>query len=152
MYWILPRSPPSSCYRNGSWMPRIPAGPDRSRALTEYPRDPLQAPPQDLRASVEWQLAAPTVDAEARAAGSSAGSTPPEPIVAFRPGLRASGMVVRGDFLSKLMRESEIGWGMTLLGIVVAFGLGAVHALSPGHGKTIVAAYLVGSRGTAKHA
>jgi len=28
-----------------------------------------------------------------------------------------------------------------------AFGLGAAHALEPGHGKTIVAAYLVGSRG-----
>jgi len=39
-----------------------------------------------------------------------------------------------------------------LAGILVAFGLGAVHALSPGHGKTIVAAYLVGSRGTARHA
>jgi ABC-type nickel/cobalt efflux system permease component RcnA len=34
----------------------------------------------------------------------------------------------------------------------VAFGLGAMHALSPGHGKTIVAAYLVGSRGTVRHA
>src|SRR5208282_4082741 len=30
--------------------------------------------------------------------------------------------------------------------------LGALHALEPGHGKTIVAAYLVGSRGTARHA
>src|SRR3712207_1451890 len=31
-------------------------------------------------------------------------------------------------------------------------GLGALHALGPGHGKTVVAAYLVGSRGTTKHA
>ena len=31
-------------------------------------------------------------------------------------------------------------------------GLGALHALEPGHGKTIVAAYLVGSKGTARHA
>jgi nickel/cobalt transporter (NicO) family protein len=31
-------------------------------------------------------------------------------------------------------------------------GLGAFHALEPGHGKTVVAAYLVGSRGTARHA
>src|SRR6185295_7428126 len=43
-------------------------------------------------------------------------------------------------------------WGMTIAGMFVAFGLGAVHALSPGHGKTIVAAYLVGARGTPKHA
>ncbi len=30
-----------------------------------------------------------------------------------------------------------------------SFGLGALHALEPGHGKTVVGAYLVGSRGTA---
>ena len=33
-------------------------------------------------------------------------------------------------------------------GIVIAYVFGAVHALSPGHGKTLVGAYLVGSRGT----
>lgn len=33
-----------------------------------------------------------------------------------------------------------------------SFGLGALHALEPGHGKTIVAAYLVGSRGRWYHA
>ena len=41
---------------------------------------------------------------------------------------------------------------MALIGLAVAFGLGAVHALSPGHGKTIVAAYLVGTRGSFRHA
>lgn len=30
--------------------------------------------------------------------------------------------------------------------------LGAVHAFSPGHGKTVVGAYLIGSRGTPRHA
>ena len=39
-----------------------------------------------------------------------------------------------------------------IAGLAVAFVLGAIHALSPGHGKTIVAAYLVGTRGTPKHA
>lgn len=34
----------------------------------------------------------------------------------------------------------------------MAIVLGGLHALEPGHGKTIVAAYLVGSRGTARHA
>lgn len=38
---------------------------------------------------------------------------------------------------------------LTLLGAIL---LGAVHALSPGHGKTIVGAYLIGSRGTPRHA
>jgi ABC-type nickel/cobalt efflux system permease component RcnA len=42
--------------------------------------------------------------------------------------------------------------GLALLALLGAFVLGAVHALSPGHGKTIVGAYLIGSRGTARHA
>ncbi len=59
---------------------------------------------------------------------------------------------MRGDYLSHLLHQGTIGWGMLLAGMAVAFALGAVHALSPGHGKTIVAAYLVGSRGTPRHA
>jgi nickel/cobalt transporter (NicO) family protein len=38
---------------------------------------------------------------------------------------------------------------LTMLG---AFIWGAAHALSPGHGKAVVGAYLIGSRGTAGHA
>ncbi|MBM3460418.1 MAG: high frequency lysogenization protein HflD [Armatimonadetes bacterium] len=60
--------------------------------------------------------------------------------------------MVRGDYLSRLLRQGEIGWAVMLAGMAVAFGLGAMHSLSPGHGKTIVAAYLVGTRGTSKHA
>lgn len=41
---------------------------------------------------------------------------------------------------------------ITLLALLIAFVLGAMHAFSPGHGKTIVGAYLIGSRGTPKHA
>ena len=36
--------------------------------------------------------------------------------------------------------------------ITIPLLLGAVHALTPGHGKTLVAAYLVGSRGTIRQA
>ena len=64
----------------------------------------------------------------------------------------APSAVVRGDFLSKLLHERDITPWMMLVGIAAAFILGAAHALTPGHGKTIVAAYLVGSRGTLKHA
>jgi nickel/cobalt exporter len=41
---------------------------------------------------------------------------------------------------------------VTALALLGALLLGAVHALSPGHGKTIVGAYLIGSRGTPRHA
>ena len=36
--------------------------------------------------------------------------------------------------------------------IAIAFGVGVAHALGPGHGKTIMAAYLVGAGGRARHA
>jgi ABC-type nickel/cobalt efflux system permease component RcnA len=39
-----------------------------------------------------------------------------------------------------------------LVSLAIAFGLGVVHALSPGHGKTIMAAYLVGARGSSRQA
>jgi ABC-type nickel/cobalt efflux system permease component RcnA len=61
-------------------------------------------------------------------------------------------MVAQGDYLSRLLHQGEIGWNVMLLGMLAAFAFGAVHALSPGHGKTLVAAYLVGSRGTPRHA
>jgi len=62
------------------------------------------------------------------------------------------GQGLSGDALAKLLHQGDLSMGMVLAGMAVAFGLGAVHALSPGHGKTIVAAYLVGSRSTARHA
>jgi nickel/cobalt exporter len=42
--------------------------------------------------------------------------------------------------------------GTTLIGMAIAFGFGAVHALAPGHGKTLVSAYLIGSQGTPQQA
>ncbi|MEG4446872.1 sulfite exporter TauE/SafE family protein [Microcoleus sp. AT9_B5] len=45
----------------------------------------------------------------------------------------------------------DSGWSL-LLAIAGAFAWGCVHAMSPGHGKTIVGAYLVGSRATPIHA
>jgi ABC-type nickel/cobalt efflux system permease component RcnA len=63
-----------------------------------------------------------------------------------------AGQAAPGDYLARLLDRGHLGLGTVLAGMAVAFGLGAVHALSPGHGKTIVAAYLVGSRSTARHA
>ena len=51
-----------------------------------------------------------------------------------------------------LFEDAASGKGVLLLLLLAAFGWGALHALSPGHGKAMVAAYLVGTRGTARHA
>jgi nickel/cobalt transporter (NicO) family protein len=58
----------------------------------------------------------------------------------------------QSDALTRLLRQQQLTPWMIAVAIAIAFGLGAAHALTPGHGKTIVAAYLVGSRGTLKHA
>lgn len=56
------------------------------------------------------------------------------------------------DYLAELIAVETITPAIALLGLLFAAGLGAVHAFSPGHGKTVVGAYLVGSRGNARHA
>lgn len=56
------------------------------------------------------------------------------------------------DRLAELLNVPEITPLVILIALLTAFGLGAVHALSPGHGKAIVGAYLVGTRGTPRHA
>ncbi len=47
---------------------------------------------------------------------------------------------------------SPAGGPITLAGLGVAILLGALHALTPGHGKTLVAAYLFGRRGRPRDA
>ena len=50
------------------------------------------------------------------------------------------------------LATTELSLPAIVLALLIAMFFGAQHALQPGHGKTIVAAYLVGSRGTPKHA
>ena len=52
------------------------------------------------------------------------------------------------DALSDMLRSEELSLGLIVGALALAFFLGAAHGLEPGHGKTIVAAYLVGARGT----
>ena len=75
----------------------------------------------------------------------------PSPVTLTAKGAPA-GSVTRGDYLSRFLHERELTPWMILLALGAAFVLGSAHAFTPGHGKTIVAAYLVGSRGTLKHA
>ena len=57
-----------------------------------------------------------------------------------------------GSILEGLIKKQEGSLPFMLSALALAALLGALHALSPGHGKTIVAAYLVGSQGKAHHA
>jgi nickel/cobalt exporter len=129
---------------------------DISKALTVYPTDPSITPPQDLTAQVDWKPVSSHGEPQISQAAPPPASAAPTNQAASAPFSQqqpeAPGTIVRGDFLSRMLQQKKLPAGVILLGILVAFGLGAMHAMSPGHGKTIVAAYLVGSRGTLKHA
>jgi ABC-type nickel/cobalt efflux system permease component RcnA len=59
---------------------------------------------------------------------------------------------IGGAELPTIFREADLTPVVIVLSLLTAAGLGAGHALTPGHGKTLMAAYLVGTRGTALHA
>lgn len=84
--------------------------------------------------------------------------------VRFGPGVREAGDVTESasaggdvitrakDSFAQLVSTRDLSYPVMMFSLLIAMFLGAGHALTPGHGKTVVAAYLVGSRGTAKHA
>jgi ABC-type nickel/cobalt efflux system permease component RcnA len=53
---------------------------------------------------------------------------------------------------TRLISQRDLSPLVILAALVAALFWGMAHALSPGHGKTIVAAYLVGQRGKPRHA
>jgi ABC-type nickel/cobalt efflux system permease component RcnA len=118
-------------------------------ARTEPPRPPASGAPigeRPARASRSVAITAPAP---------SLGSAPPPaaPVTSpDLPRLRANAQGTPRTAFTELMAMRELGLGIILFAMVVAAGLGAFHALEPGHGKTVVAAYLVGARGTAWHA
>lgn len=111
---------------------------DLSNMLQEYPVDLLQNPPAVDGASISWQpaTASSAQNGQQRATEASRGLTTSS---------------LGGDRFAELIAIELGPWAM-VLALLAAFGWGAAHALSPGHGKTIVAAYLVGARGTFAHA
>ena len=57
-----------------------------------------------------------------------------------------------GDGFAGVFEDAAAGKTTLVLLLLAALSWGALHALSPGHGKAMVAAYLVGSKGTSRHA
>jgi len=115
----------------------------RSKQLTAYAADLLQAPPQDLRASLSFTASASSQESQPASDSAS--------VLLASPGAPEAAQTPRNR-LTELMTARQLSAGVILFSLLVAIGLGAFHALEPGHGKTLVAAYLVGSRGTAWHA
>jgi len=110
-----------------------------SDELLAYPKNLLQAP-------LDVSSARITVEP-----GTGAGAAPtllPRSVLEQQVAVRA---VADGGFAALIARD-RLSVGFVFLSLLIAMFWGAAHAFSPGHGKSIVAAYLVGSRGTARHA
>ncbi len=112
---------------------------DVSKELTVYPANPTLAPPQQTEATF---TAAPGADGATASVVSAQGPAQPQATNTHTPQDAFTQAIARKDLTPDVM----------LAGLLIAFVFGSFHALSPGHGKTMVAAYLVGSRGTVNHA
>jgi ABC-type nickel/cobalt efflux system permease component RcnA len=107
-----------------------------SDELRAYPKDLLQSPLDTTSVKTELEPGHGPDVAPALSSGKS---------------LEAPDRVADTGFAS-LIGRSDLSTLVILASLAAALFWGAAHALSPGHGKTIVTAYLVGQRGTPRHA
>ena len=106
-----------------------------SQRLTSYPTDMLSSPLDQRQVSFDVALA-------------SVSASPQE----VPQQITQTGSFNRSDRFTQLIALEELTLPAILLALLISLVWGAMHAMTPGHGKTIVGAYLVGSRGTIKHA
>jgi ABC-type nickel/cobalt efflux system permease component RcnA len=104
--------------------------------LKAYPADRLASPLDERRAQFSF----------------TTGEIPKDGGALLTRNGKAVATVLPGDKLMALIAVPSLTTGTALLGCLLALLLGSLHAMSPGHGKTIVGAYLIGARGTARHA
>jgi nickel/cobalt exporter len=105
-----------------------------SDELRRYPDDLLTNPLHTATARLRFVAGGPTV------------ATPPT------LGGAAGGLRVITDRYTALVSAPRLTLGVVALALLAAVALGASHALSPGHGKAIMAGYLVGTQRTRRHA
>jgi nickel/cobalt transporter (NicO) family protein len=113
-----------------------------SGGLQEYPQDMLSSP-LDVRVA-RFTL----IPGGGPAAGDTARN-----LATGDYGFGSNGYVGRlYSWLGSLISLGSPSPTVILISLLAALLWGAVHAFTPGHGKTVVAAYLIGDRGTARHA
>jgi nickel/cobalt exporter len=114
-----------------------------SQRLTAYPADQIALPLDIRSASLSVQPG-----------GVPRASVAPVASPAYAPANTAGAVPggVSSAELPDIFRSADLTPIVLLVSLITAVGLGAGHAITPGHGKTMMAAYLVGSRGTAIHA
>ncbi|GAA4045797.1 nickel transporter [Streptomyces shaanxiensis] len=107
-----------------------------SRELTEYPEELLSSPADTKAASLRVRPGGPAL----------AESAPDAPASSVLP--RGADRWTRA--LDGLVARHDLTVGFAALALVIAVFLGAMHALAPGHGKTIMAAVATARGGNAR--
>lgn len=108
-----------------------------SATLTKYPEAKLQSPLRQDSAKATVRPGGPALDA-----GDDDGPVVPLPRGIDAPTRAFTSFVGRQDL--------NVGVGMAAFALSLL--LGAIHAMAPGHGKTVMAAYLVGQKGSPRQA
>ncbi len=93
---------------------------------------------------ISWETGRPSIPFVVQAAGLGE--------VAQQAAEQSQTQTGYGAMLEGFIRSKESSPSFIFAALAIALITGALHALTPGHGKTIVAAYLIGARGTLKHA
>ncbi|MEV6103530.1 nickel transporter [Streptomyces sp. NPDC051940] len=107
-----------------------------SRRLTRYPGDLLSSPPEHASAAFSVTPGGPALAKDTTS------------------DVAASGILPRGadrftESLTGLVARHDLSLGFGALALAIALALGALHALAPGHGKTLMAAAAAaGGRGS----
>ena len=111
-----------------------------TKRLTDYPTDLLSSPLNQRQLSLEVnspQFLSPPIK-----------KSSPKSL-----GIWGTALLDRGNnAFTSLVTQEHFTLSTILIALITAFIWGGFHALSPGHGKTIVGSYLIGSRSTIKHA
>jgi ABC-type nickel/cobalt efflux system permease component RcnA len=113
----------------------VPAA-SRSRRLTAYPRDMLSAPLAQRGATLRVRPGGPPLATQDGPGGS------PEGVARLLP--RGADRLTQA--FTALVARRALTPGFAALALALAMALGGLHALAPGHGKTVMAAYAA-SRG-----
>ncbi len=133
---------------------------DRSQALTVYPQDPTVAPPQDLLASVDWSGETSPAAAAAKPRAPVIAPIPqPAPLARRRtkrlfPASRTRPVRWCAAITCwQMLQNKDLTFGMALVGIAIAFGLGAGARPLAGSREDPGGGVSGGAlRGTARHA
>jgi ABC-type nickel/cobalt efflux system permease component RcnA len=124
---------------------------ERSAAAAEIGTSPKQTIPKGATPGHQRPRSGAIIPPDLSGAPPSSSNVAPSNVIPLPLAAHAQN-TPRSRFTELISTQGKLTFWVLFSAALIAAGLGALHALEPGHGKTIVAAYLVGSRGTARHA